>query len=229
MPVRMTTLPWRASLRLAALAAASCAVAACTDVSFGSADTIRQAIGGGTDVHPTAASVAAEPYYQLQVNAPGGQAVLLLASVQGDLESWYGPDGQAVFLRHGVLVRTVGLDANLDHATLEAGDPFLAGLQNVRAPVEYRRVLDWSPGYRYGVPAKARLEPKGTENVEILGQAHRLLRYDERMSANDAGFDVVNRYWVDPADGFIWKSRQYAAPGQALELIQLRPYRETRT
>lgn len=229
MPVRMTTLPWRASLRLAALAAASCAVAACTDVSFGSADTIRQAIGGGTDVHPTAASVAAEPYYQLQVNAPGGQAVLLLASVQGDLESWYGPDGQAVFLRHGVLVRTVGLDANLDHATLEAGDPFLVGLQNVRAPVEYRRVLDWSPGYRYGVPAKARLEPKGTENVEILGQAHRLLRYDERMRANDADFDVVNRYWVDPADGFIWKSRQYAAPGQALELIQLRPYRETRT
>lgn len=229
MPVRMTTFPWRASLRLAALAAASCAVTACTDVSFGSADTIRQAIRGGTDVHPTAASVAAEPYYQLQVNAPGGQAILLLAGTQGDVQGWYGPDGQALFLRHGVVVRTVGLDANLDHVTIDAGDPFIAGLQHVQAPVEYRRTFDWSPGYRYGVAAKARLEPKGAEDIEILGQAHRVLRYDERISAEGAGFDVVNRYWVDPADGFIWKSRQHAAPGQTLELIQLRPYRETRT
>jgi len=229
MPTRMTTFPWRASLRLAALAAASCAVTACTDVSFGSADTIRQAIRGGTEVHPTAASVAAEPYYQMQVNAPGGQAILLLAGTQGDVQGWYGPDGQALFLRHGVIVRTVGLDANLDHATLDASDPFISGLQHVQGPVEYRRVLDWSPGYRYGVAAKAHLEPKGAEDVEILGQAHRLLRYDERVSAEGAGFDVVNRYWVDPADGFIWKSRQHAAPGQTLELIQLRPYRETRT
>ena len=229
MPKRMTTFPRRAWLRLAALAAASWMVTGCTDVSFGSADTIRQAIRGGTDVHPTAASVAAEPYYQLQVNAPGGEAVLLLANVRGDVQGWYGPDGQAVFLRRGVVVRTVGLDANLDQVTFDAGDPFVTGLQHVQAPVEYRRVLDWSPGYRYGVAAKARLEPKGAENVDILGQAHRLLRYDERVSADGAGFDVVNRYWVDPADGFIWKSRQYAAPGQALELIQLRPYREPRT
>lgn len=229
MPTRMTMFPWRASLRLAALAAASWMATACTDVSLGSADTIRQAIRGGTDVHPTAASVAAEPYYQMQVNAPGGEAVLLLGSVQGDLQGWFGPDGQAVFLRHGVVVRTVGLDANLDHAAFDGSDPFATGLQHVQAPVEYRRVLDWSPGYRYGIAAKARLEPKGAENVDILGQSRRLLRYDERVSADGARFDVVNRYWVDPADGFVWKSRQYAAPGQALELIQLRPYRETRT
>ncbi|MGO4703728.1 YjbF family lipoprotein [Dyella sp. 2RAB6] len=192
-------------------------------------DTIRQAVGGGTAVHPTAASVAAEPYYQLLVDAPGGEAVLLLASVQGDLQGWYGQDGQAVFLRHGVLIRTVGLEANLDHVAFDGGDPFAAGLQHVQAQVEYRRVLDWSPGYRYGIAATAQLEPKGIENVEILGQMHRLRRYDERVRADGAHFDVTNRYWVDPADGFIWKSRQHVAPGQALELIQLRPYREART
>ncbi|MBT2117264.1 YjbF family lipoprotein [Dyella sp. LX-66] len=225
----MTSFPWRASLRLAALAAASGIVAGCTDVSLGSADTIRQAIGGGTDVHPTAASVAAEPYYQLQVNAPGGEAILLLASVQGGLESWYGQDGQAVFLRNGVLVRTVGLEANLDHVAFDGGDPFASGLQHVQAPIEYRRVLDWSPGYRYGITAVAQLEPKGVESVDILGQRHQLRRYDEHVRADGASFDVTNRYWVDPADGFIWKSRQHVAPGQTLELIQLRPYREART
>ena len=223
----MTSFPWRASLRLAALAAASWTVAGCTDVSLGSADTIRQAVRGGTAVHPTAASVAAEPYYQLQVQAPDGDAILLLASVQGDLQGWFGPDGQAVFLRHGVLVKTVGLEANLDHVAFDGGDPFAAGLQHVQAPVAYRRVLDWSPGYRYGISAVVQLEPKDVENVEILGEVHRLRRYDEHVRAD--GFDVTNRYWVDPADGFIWKSRQHVAPGQTLELIQLRPYREART
>jgi len=192
-------------------------------------DSIREAVRGNDYVHPTAASVAAEPYYQLEVESSGGRAVLLLASVQGGLQGWYGADGQAVFLRDGVLVRTVGLDANLDHAAFDGGDPFATGLQHVQAPVEYRRVLDWSPGYRYGIAAVAHLEPKDIENVEILGEVHRLRRYDEHVRADGAGFDVTNRYWVDPADGFIWKSRQHVAPGQTLELIQLRPYREART
>jgi len=225
----MTSFPWRGSLRLAALAAASWAVAGCTAVSLGSMDSIREAVRGNDYVHPTAASVAAEPYYQLEVESSGGRAVLLLASVQGGLQGWYGADGQAVFLRDGVLVRTVGLDANLDHAAFDGGDPFATGLQHVQAPVEYRRVLDWSPGYRYGIAAVAHLEPKDIENVEILGEVHRLRRYDEHVRADGAGFDVTNRYWVDPADGFIWKSRQHVAPGQTLELIQLRPYREART
>lgn len=227
MRARMMNLPWRAWLRLAALAAASCAATACTDVSMGSMESVRQAIGGGTSVRPTAASVAAEPYYQLEVTAPGGEAVLLLASVSGDVQGWYGPDGQALFLRHGVLVRTVGLEENLDGATFDGSDPFATGLQHVQAPVAYRRVLDWSPGYRYGIVADATLEPLGVEDVDILGQVHRLRRYDERVRAH--GFDVVNRYWADPVDGFIWKSRQHAAPGQTLELVQLRPYREPRT
>ena len=225
----MMSFPWRASLRLAALAAASWTLAGCTAVSLGSVDSIRQAVSGGTTEHPTAASVAATPYYQLQVDAPGGEAIMLLASVQGDLQAWYGQDGQAVFLRHGVLVRTVGLEANLDHVAFDGGDPFASGLQHVQAPISYRRVLDWSPGYRYGIAATAQLEPKGVENVEILGQVRQLRRYDEHVRAERAHFDVTNRYWVDPVDGFIWKSRQHVAPGQTLELIQLRPYREART
>jgi hypothetical protein len=73
---------------------------------------------------------------------------------------------------------------------------------------------------------QARLEPKALEDVEILGTVHRLRRIDERLSAPGLGIHMTNRYWVDPADGFIWKSRQYVTPDFPLELIQLRPYRE---
>lgn len=228
MRMQMTLTPRRGLCRLAVVTGALCLMSACTDVSMGSLETVKQAVHGGTSVHPTAESVAAEPYYQLQVEAPGGEAILLLASVQGDLLGWYGPDGQAVFLKHGVLVKTLGLTRNLDAMQLE-GDPFAGGLQHVQAPVTYRRVMDWSPDYHYGIHVQAQLQPMAMENVDILGTVHRLRRFDEHLRAAETGFDVVNRYWVDPVDGFIWKSRQYAAPGQALELIQLRPYRGPQT
>ncbi len=199
----------------------------CTTVSLGSLDALKQAVDHRSAVHPTAASVAAQPYFQLQVSSHDGQAILILASVQGPWLGWYGPDGQAVFLRHGLLVKTLGLAQNLDAVRLPQQDPFAAGLQHLQRPLTYTRVMDWSPGYRYGVQAQAQLSPKAMENVEILGTVHHLRRIDERLHSTEAGWDVVNRYWVDPADGFIWKSRQYAAPGLPLELIQLRPYRQS--
>jgi Group 4 capsule polysaccharide lipoprotein gfcB, YjbF len=198
----------------------------CTTVSLGGIDALKQAVDHRTAIHPTAASVAAQPYFQLQVSSDDGQAILILASVQGATLGWYGVDGQAVFLRHGLLVKTLGLTQNLDAVLLSQQDPFAAGLQHLQQPLTYTRVMDWSPGYRYGVQAQAQLQPKGLEDVEILGTVHHLLRIDERVRSAEADLDVVNRYWVDPADGFIWKSRQYAAPGLPLELIQLRPYRE---
>lgn len=199
----------------------------CTTVSLGSIDALKQAVDRGTAVHPTAASVAAQPYFQLQVSSDDGEAILILANVQGATLGWYGADGQAVFLRHGLLVKTLGLTQNLDAVLLPQEDPFASGLQHLQQPLTYTRVMDWSPGYRYGVQAQAQLSPRGMEDVEILGTVHRLRRMDERVRSTQAGLDVVNRYWVDPVDGFIWKSRQYAAPGLRLELIQLRPYRES--
>lgn len=199
----------------------------CTTVSMGSIDALKQAVDHRTDVRPTAASVAAQPYFQLQVSSHDGEAIMILASVQGARLGWYGADGQAVFLRHGLLVKTLGLTQNLDAVLLPQEDPFAAGLQHLQQPITYTRVMDWSPGYRYGVQAQAQLSPKAMEDVEILGTVHHLRRMDERVRSTEAGLDVVNHYWVDPVDGFIWKSRQYAAPGLSLELIQLRPYRES--
>jgi hypothetical protein len=199
----------------------------CTTVSLGSLDALKQAVDHRSAIRPTAASVAAQPYFQLQVSSHDGEAIMILASAQGATLGWYGTDGQAVFLRHGLLVKTLGLTQNLDAVLLPQADPFVSGLQHVQQPITYTRVMDWSPGYRYGVQAQVQLSPKAMEDVEILGTVHHLRRIDERVRSTEAGLDVVNRYWVDPVDGFIWKSRQYAAPDLPLELIQLRPYRES--
>jgi hypothetical protein len=208
------------------LALAMSLLAGCSSVSRGSLESIRLAVRG-EKVQPTAESVAATPYFQLQVNAPGGEAILILASVEQGRQGWYGSGHDIVFTRDGLVVKTVGLAQNLDDSSFPSGNPFQAGLQRLQAPVDYTRRMDFSPGYRYGVIVQAHLEPKSIEDVEILGTVHRLRRIDEELSAPGVGMHVTNHYWVDPADGFIWKSKQYVAPGFPLELIQLQPYRET--
>lgn len=219
----------RVALRYLSLGGVTLAVmvcAGCSSVARGSLETVRLAIHG-EKVAPTAASVAATPYFQLQVNAPDGEAILILARAEQGRLGWYGSGHDIVYTRDGLLVKTVGLPQNLDDSAFPAGNPFQTGLQHLSAPLEYTRRMDWSPGYRYGVIVNAHLEPKGLEDVEILGTVHHLRRVDENLSAGGLGIHMTNRYWIDPADGFIWKSRQYVAPGVPLELIQLQPYRET--
>jgi hypothetical protein len=201
------------------------ALAGCSSVSRGSLESVRLALRRES-LHPTPGSVDATPYYQLQANGPDGDAILILARVEDGRLGWYGAEQEVVFTRDGLVVKTIGLPQNLDDSGFPGSNPFHEGLQRLAAPVDYTRRMDWSPGYRYGVIAQAHLEPKALEDVDILGTVRRLRRIDERVSLPAAGGTMNNRYWIDPSDGFIWKSRQYVAPGFALELIQLRPFRE---
>ncbi|MEW9624540.1 YjbF family lipoprotein [Rhodanobacter geophilus] len=197
----------------------------CSDLSRASYDTLRLALHGKPTVHPTAATVAAKPYYQMQATGPGGSAVLILGNLDGGRQAWYGAHGVVVFLEHGRVVQTSGLQANLDHLLPPADDPFVHGLQMLTAPVSYRMRQDWSPGYRYDVPVDATLTPAGRERIDILGEVHDVLRVDEQLAAPGLHHRATNHYWVDPHDGFIWKSEQHIAPGVDLQLVQLRPYR----
>jgi hypothetical protein len=190
-----------------------------------SVDTLKFALHSRERIDPTPASVAAKPYFQLESTSPNSRAVLILGSVEGNLQGWYGQGGQAIFLANGVVVRTIGLQQNLDDTHWPASNPFATGLQRLVSPVDAVRIVDWSPGYRYGVTAHLHLVPAGMEDVNILGTVHHLLRVDEHVTAPTVGLVAENRYWVDPSDGFIWKSHQVVARGLPLDLVQLRPYR----
>ena len=155
---------------------------ACSSVSRGSLQSLRLAMRRET-VHPTPASVAATPYFQMQANGPDGEAILILAHVADGELGWYGAGRDAVFTRDGLVVKTVGLPQDLEETTIPAGNPFHDGLQHLSAPVTYARQVDWSPGYRYGIALTATLEPKAIEDVDILGTIHRLRRIDEHGAA----------------------------------------------
>lgn len=202
-------------------------VQGCTQLSRSSLDMVKLATQRHTLVAPTAAEVATRPYFQLQVTSANARAVLILGNVDGAREAWYGAHGVAVFIAHGRVVKTTGLSQNLDGLQLPATDPFTRGLHTLTAPVTYRLTADWSPGYRYGVPVEATLTLAGATQISILDTTHPVQRVDEQLSVPALHYRATNHYWVDPEDGFIWKSEQQVAPGLTLQLVQLRPYRKT--
>lgn len=199
----------------------------CTDLSRSSADAVRMATHRHPQLALTAAEVNAKPFFQLEASGPDGSAVLILGNLDGQREAWYGAHETIVFIEHGRVVQTAGLKQNLDGLQLPANDPFIRGLHTITTPVDYRRSEDWSPDYRYDVQVDARLIPAGREQISILGTTHEVLRVDEQINAPAAHYRATNHYWVDPQDGFVWKSEQQVTPGLTLKFVQLRPYRVT--
>ncbi len=200
-------------------------LAACSAARRQDVRDIRQVLKGKTAVAPSAAEVLSRPYYQLQVRSGAASAVMILGGVEGSRLNWYDSRGGALFIEHGQVVRTIGLTQNLDDSHWQSANPFASGLQHLQSPFVGARVVDWSPGYRYGVRLDVTLTPAGMEDVSILGAVHRLRRVDERVVASAAGFSAENHYWVDPDDGLVWKSHQVVAPGIVLDTLALRPYR----
>jgi len=213
--------------RCSLVLAAALLLGGCSDWAQGVAETARR-VAHPSPPLPTPAQVLARPYFQLQVDQGRQSAVLVLGNVDGDREAWYSHDGVILFLRHGLLVKTFGLaQANLDATALPAGSPFLDGLQKLGAPITSARQVDLSPGYRYGVGMVSELVPGPLESVQILGQARQLRRIDEHLRAPALHWHADNRYWIDPADGLVWKTRQTLPTGTTLTLTMLRPYRES--
>lgn len=200
----------------------------CTDAARGSMDSMRLFWKGTPRLSPTAEQVAAKPYYQMRASTARGDAILILGNVDGRRQYWYGKDGVAVVLQDGRIVQTIGLEENLDGSRMASRDPFGDGLQLLKVPAGYDRIDDWSPGYRYGVPVHAQLMPAGSAEIDILGVPHHVDMVVEQLSAPEARYQATNRYWVDPADGFVWKSEQQVLPGVRMTLVQLRPYRGDR-
>ncbi|UGB38270.1 YjbF family lipoprotein [Frateuria soli] len=196
----------------------------CSDWAKGVAETARR-VAHPSPALPSPEEVLARPYYQMQVDQGRHAAVLVLGNVDGDREAWYSGDGVILFLRHGLLVKSSGMrGANVEGTGLPAGSPFLAGLQQLAVPASTTRRVDLSPGYRYGVRLHSRLSPGPLETVQILGEPHVLRRIDEHVDAPGMGWQADNRYWVDPADGRVRKTRQTLPGGATLTLTMLRPY-----
>lgn len=199
-------------------------LAGCTGIFAQSAQAVKGAVLGPPPLHFTAREVYGRPYYQMRLDWPDGAELLVMGHAEGGRTLWYDGGSHLFVLRHGLVVKTDHLDANLDATALPADDPFQRGLQHLHGPLDVTRHVDLSPGYRYGVPVQVHLQPAGMTTLNILGTPHRVRIVDATVRAPRLHFSAHNRYWVDPASGVVWKSRQTLPGGPTLTLTALRPY-----
>ncbi|MCD9086653.1 YjbF family lipoprotein [Stenotrophomonas sp. SY1] len=183
--------------------------------------TVQLALQGKPDIRPDPVAVAANRFPQMKVNGPAGGAILVLGHVRHGRQAWYSSERSIVFMERGLVVATHGGTPELRDMVIEGNNPFGA-LHMVEPGTRVRRRYDVMPGYRYGMQVQGTLQPVGQEEVTILGHTRSLLHIREQLQSDH--WRSSNHYWIDPDNGFIWKSVQAIAPDTQLQIIQLKPY-----
>lgn len=202
------------------------ALSGCTTVSRSTSDAIGLLFKSQTVVEPSAEQVASLRYPQILLRARDVNGVLVLGVIEEKTQVWYGGQSTLFYLQQGgLLTGSTGLGRTFS-TRIEGDNPF-EHLSSVDAPVTVRRRYDWMPGYRYDVSVTGTLRRIGQESIDILGHSLSLTKYQESLEG--PGFSETNIYWADPATGFVWKSRQYLAPGYPVEIVQLKPYRPAKS
>ena len=196
-------------------------LAGCGAVAQASLKSVGIAIRGKPDIAVDADSVATSRFAQIKVTGSEGGAILVLGNIDSERQAWYSSDENIVFLQQGLIVATHGGAPELRGMSVLGNNPF-TDLRNAMPGTTVQRRYDVMPGYRYGMTATGTLQPLGHETLSILGKPRNLLHVRESLQGED--WAATNHYWVDPANGFIWKSVQAIAPGASLEIIQLKPF-----
>ncbi|WP_057630859.1 YjbF family lipoprotein [Stenotrophomonas terrae] len=212
--------PLRNLLAVAVLLSAAL-IAGCGSLAEASFKSIGIAISGKPDIAPDPDAVAANRFAQIKVNGSDGGAILVLGNIDGKRQAWYSADRSIVFLQDGLVVATHGGRSELRSMSIEGSNPF-HDLRKVEAGTTVHRRYDVMPGYHYGMRVTGTLQPLGQETLRILGKSRELLHIQETLDG--AGWSTRNHYWVDPDNGFIWKSVQAISADASLEIVQLKPF-----
>lgn len=199
-------------------------LAGCNPLMTASLDTFKAAVAGPAPLELSQAQVDAVPFPQIKVTTVSGEGSMALIRQRGALQFWVASGKQVLLLRDGLVVRTVGLGADLDGTRWQGQSPFQQGLHRVPDGYRSTRQLDVVDGYRMGITLTSRMTRKGIEIIRILDKPYALLRVDEDIEA--PRFHAQNRYWVDPGDGFIVHSEQHLTPALTLTITQLQPTRK---
>jgi len=169
--------------------------------------------------------IANLPYATIAAKLGKGQKAILVLSTdqEGDL-SWVAGDGGVLVTREGRLVKTAGFEENLRQTVIEADDPLASGKTDIDG-MTLNRTVDLMVKQSYvPIPVTSTFKVMGPEKIEIAGLQFDTVLVKEHNVSQTINWSYDNLYWMDPYDGFVWKSRQYFARDlPAVEIEVLKP------
>ncbi len=176
-------------------------------------DVAKVQVFGHPDLPLRRSTIAKLPYASMTARVgKGPQALLLLARSDGEEQHWIsGLDRSVLALRGGRVVRTFGFPENLKNTRADEIDPVDRLLHKLTEPVRHTRYIDLDLGPHFGLVIDSVFESMGRRKVRIVELDFDTILVREKNSARTLNWRFDNLYWVDPADGFVWKSRQVIA------------------
>ncbi|MEM1314586.1 MAG: YjbF family lipoprotein, partial [Pseudomonadota bacterium] len=214
----------RAGLRRLAGGALALLLAACTnDPSQNIASGVGAAVeaqfpgvfGGAAEPPPeiTRAALDEIRFATILIGRPGTEArgALFAGAVNDGYVTYVNAQRQSVTLRGGQVTATHGLFGDLaGYRSDPEVDPVVSPRPPEAWPDEVVRVYRDRDdlGNVFSRALICRPTVVGPERIEIVERVYDLVRIDEPCAGPSRR--IENRYWVDPATGFVWRSRQWA-------------------
>jgi hypothetical protein len=178
---------------------------------FGEAgQTLRNVVFGPPETPIPRATVAKLPYASITAKVgdlPRG--LMLLGRMAGQDLHWVSSNRVALITRRGRLVKTVGMPQDLRDMRMLGEDPLAQGPHRLNQPVSYARALNLERPEYYELLVDSVLTPVGPRRITILEIEFDTVLLTERNSARTINWRFENQFWVDPEDGFVWKSAQH--------------------
>ena len=176
-------------------------------------DVAKVQVFGYPDLPLRRSTIAKLPYASMTARVgKGPQALLLLARSDGEEQHWIsGIDRSVLALRGGRVVRTFGFPENLKNTRADEIDPVDRLLHKLTDPIRHTRYIDLDLGAHFGLVIDSVFESLGRRKVRITELDFDTILVREKNVARTLNWRFDNLYWVDPADGFVWKSRQVIA------------------
>ena len=154
----------------------------------------------GTHEKVSVSQAAGVPYASLGLEfGSGPQVLLVLGMGRGGERDWYA--GEAIFVRTqaGRVLRTAGFPNDLGGISLAPGVPGQAN--------EIAYTVDLPDMAVFGAAAQCMRTQAGDETLRILETNIATRHIVERCEVPAIDWKFNNDYWVDPADGYVWRTQ----------------------
>ena len=185
--------------------------------------SIQSAIFGFEDYPISRDLVSNIPYASLILKIGKGPAgLLILESKKDGLNTWVSADGASIIEKDGKIVRTIGLTNNvvglrsLQEKTFM--DLITLSPSSKNLNIDYLS-LDNPEVFEMELDCYVLIE--GEEVIEILDKKFSLIHISRVKENKFLRWKVKDHFWVDPIDGFVWKSIQNVAPNLPPILIEV--------
>lgn len=177
-------------------------------------DAYRLTIVGQPDVPISRSTVSNLPYASIAAKiGKGPRSLLILWRQDRDDLHWLSADDVAIVTRRGRVVKTAGLPETMRETRFSPRDPVADGIKPTDSGRTFTRELDLDPPPQFGLLVDSRFEEIGRRTITIAEIQFETLLFREHCVAKTLNWAFTNTYWIDPFDGFVWRSEQTIARG----------------